>query len=108
PSRAMIRNTSSSSVGRRMLRITSDSTLRFVNHLPSPPVPHYAELDGRFGWNPTPQIELSIIGRNLLDKQHPEFGPPGPFREEAQRNVYGNIYIQSSGHLYYKMLIENG
>jgi iron complex outermembrane recepter protein len=71
--------------------IEVDSTLRFVSQLPSPVVPRYMEFDGRFGWNPTPQIELSIIGRNLLDKQHPEFGTPGPFREEVQRNIYGRV-----------------
>src|SRR5262249_37715801 len=58
--------------------IEVDSTLRFVSQLPSPVVPSYTELDGRLGWNPTPYIELSIIGRNLLDKQHPEFGPASP------------------------------
>jgi len=68
-----------------------DSTLRFVSQLPSPVVPRYTELDARFGWNPKPEIELSIIGRNLLDKQHPEFGPPGPFRVEVQRNIYGRV-----------------
>jgi len=71
--------------------IEVDSTLRFVGNLPSPPVPHYTELDGRFGWNPKPPIELSVIGRNLLDKQHPEFGPATPFREEVQREVYGRL-----------------
>jgi iron complex outermembrane recepter protein len=74
--------------------IELDSTLRFVDNLLSPPVPHYTELDARFGWNLTPKIELSIIGRNLLDRQHPEFGPPGPFREETQRNVYGRVAIR--------------
>ena len=68
--------------------IEVDSTLRFVDNIPSPPVPRYMELDGRFGWNPTPQIELSIIGRNLFDNQHPEFGPPTPSREEVPRNIY--------------------
>ena len=71
--------------------IEVDSTLRFVSQLPSPPVPRYMELDGRFGWNPTPQVELSIIGRNLFDNQHPEFGPLSPFREEVQRNIYGRM-----------------
>jgi len=71
--------------------IEVDSTLRFLSRLPSPVVPRYTELDGHFGGNSIPKVELSIIGRNLLDRQHPEFGPPGPFREEVQRNVYGRV-----------------
>ncbi len=74
--------------------IEIDSTFRFVGALPAPVVPRYSELDGRFGWNPTPKIELSIIGRNLLDKQHPEFGLPSAFREEVQRNIYGRIALR--------------
>jgi iron complex outermembrane receptor protein len=74
--------------------IEVDSTLRFVSRLPSPVVPRYTELDERFGWNPIPKVELSIIGRNLLDRQHPEFGPAGPFREEVQRNIYGRMAVR--------------
>jgi iron complex outermembrane receptor protein len=72
-------------------RIEWDSTLRFISKLPSPEVPSYFELDGRLGWSPTGKVELSIIGRNLLHAQHPEFGPPSPAREEVERNIYGRI-----------------
>lgn len=34
-------------------------------------------------------VEFSLIGQNLLRDQHPEYGFPGPAREEIQRNVYG-------------------
>jgi iron complex outermembrane recepter protein len=74
--------------------IELDSTLRFVDHLPAPVVPRYTELDARLGWLPTANLEFSIIGRNLLDAQHPEFGAPGPSRVEAQRNVFGRVSVR--------------
>jgi iron complex outermembrane receptor protein len=33
----------------------------------------YVALDVRLAWRPAPNVELSLIGRNLLDASHPEF-----------------------------------
>lgn len=54
-------------------------------------VPSYSELDVRLAWHPTEKIELSIVGQNLLHDHHPEFGAPGPDREQIVRSVYGKI-----------------
>ena len=51
-------------------------------------VPAYAELDARLAWQVTRDVELALLGRNLLHDSHPEFGPPGPGREEIQRSVF--------------------
>ena len=67
-----------------------DSTFRVVSSLPAPAVPRYAELDARIGWTATSTLEVSLIGRNLLHSQHPEFGSL-PNREEVQRNIYGRL-----------------
>ena len=37
-------------------------------------VPEYTELDIRLTWQVRPNIELSLLGRNLLDSSHPEIG----------------------------------
>ncbi len=72
-----------------------DSGLRWVDTLhnnngPNPgTVPGYFELDVRLGWHPTRSLELSLVGQNLLHDHHPEYGFPGPAREEIQRSVYG-------------------
>ncbi|VAW88322.1 TonB-dependent receptor; Outer membrane receptor for ferrienterochelin and colicins [hydrothermal vent metagenome] len=52
-------------------------------------VESYVRLDLRLGWRPTSDIELSIVGQNLTDPSHPEFGSV-PFIEatEIERNVY--------------------
>ncbi|HEX2854626.1 MAG TPA: TonB-dependent receptor [Opitutaceae bacterium] len=54
-------------------------------------VPSYLELDVRVAWRPTPRLELSIAGQNLLHSRHPEFGLTGPLREEIKRSVHGKI-----------------
>lgn len=54
-------------------------------------VPDYIEMDIRFGWRPTSNLELSVVGQNLLHDHHPEFGVPDPTRVEIERSVYGKL-----------------
>ncbi len=49
-------------------------------------IPAYSTLDLRLGWSPVKNVELAIIGHNLLDARHPEFGS-----REIQRSVYGKV-----------------
>jgi len=37
-------------------------------------IPSYFSLDARLGWRATKNLEISVIGQNLLDDHHPEFG----------------------------------
>ncbi|HEU5464095.1 MAG TPA: TonB-dependent receptor [Candidatus Binatia bacterium] len=69
-----------------------DSVLRYVDNLNQrgPLVPSYVSLDLRLGWQPTPNWEFAIVGQNLLDKRHPEFGAPAT-RQEIPRSVYGKV-----------------
>jgi len=50
-----------------------DVTAYYVDNLPSEDVPHYLRLDARLGWKINDNTELSLVGRNLLDRLHPEF-----------------------------------
>lgn len=50
-------------------------------------VPAYTELDARLGWRLRPDLELSLLGRNLLHRSHPEIGL-GPGRREIERSVH--------------------
>lgn len=54
------------------------------------PIPAYVTLDARIGWQATPNLELSVVGRNLLDSQHPEFASDFymPYQSEVERSVY--------------------
>jgi iron complex outermembrane receptor protein len=54
-------------------RTQFDVTLRYVGALAQPAVPSYTALDLRLGWQPRPNIDLSIAGQNLLGGGHGEF-----------------------------------
>jgi iron complex outermembrane receptor protein len=72
-----------------MQGVEFDQVLRYVDSLPNPAVPSYFELDLRLAWRPKPGLELSIVGANLLDSAHPEFGGGAAFQPEVERSVYG-------------------
>jgi iron complex outermembrane receptor protein len=61
-----------------------DVTVRHVGALPRPGVPAYTAVDARWGWRVRPGVELSIIGQNLFDPRHAEFGAPAT-RSEYER-----------------------
>jgi iron complex outermembrane receptor protein len=63
-----------------------DVTVRRVGALPRPAVPAYTAVDARWGWRIRPGVELSVIGQNLLDPRHAEFGSPAT-RSEYERTV---------------------
>lgn len=66
-----------------------DSFLRYAGDLPNPATPSYLTLDLRLGWSPRKNLEIAIVGRNLLDDAHPEFS--GTITREVQRSVYGTL-----------------
>jgi len=70
-----------------------DAGLRFVDSLSNPDVAAYWTLDLRLSWKPHPDVELSVVGLNLLDSQHLEFYPTQVVTppREIQRSVYGKI-----------------
>jgi iron complex outermembrane recepter protein len=53
-------------------------------------IPGYTELDLRLAWRGWQQMEISVVGQNLLRDHHPEFGPPAQ-RGEVERAVYGKV-----------------
>jgi hypothetical protein len=44
----------------------------------------------RLGWSPCKNLELSLVGRNLLHNAHAEFASM-PLYHEVQRSVYGIV-----------------
>ena len=77
-----------------------DIGLRWVDTLhnnngPMPgTVPSYVEADARVGWLLAGNLELSIVGQNLLHDHHPEYGFPGATRAEIERSVYGKVLLR--------------
>ena len=74
-----------------------DSWVRLVDDLSASNIPGYVELDLRLGWKPWPNLDLSIVGQNLLDRHHPE-APSSPFLAtqptEVQRSILGKVTWQ--------------
>jgi len=50
-----------------------DSSLFYVGELRDPSIAAYTRLDLRAGWQPSPSLEISAGGRNLLQAEHTEF-----------------------------------
>ena len=69
-----------------------DWITRYVDSLPALGVPHYITMDLRLGWRPSRDLELAIVGRNLLDAEHLEFSgdaATGTPSTEVRRGFYG-------------------
>ena len=71
-------------------RVQWDATARYVDSLPNQRIPSYWALDLRLAFLPTKHLEFSVVGQNLLDNQHPEFGTPAT-RREIRRGIYGKV-----------------
>jgi iron complex outermembrane receptor protein len=68
-------------------RTALDFNLRWVDELPNQMVDAYTALDLRLGWGTPEHWELALVGHDLLDSRHAEFGFPLS-RREVRRGVY--------------------
>jgi iron complex outermembrane receptor protein len=72
-------------------RFEFDPTYRYVSALPVQSVNSYSTMDLRFGWHFAGNVEASVVGQNLFQPNHMEFGiSPGPM-VGVSRSVYGQI-----------------
>lgn len=70
------------------------SRLRWVDRLEEGNIPSYFGLDLRIAWTPRPGLEFSIVGKDLLEDRHSEFGEDRfalTGMHDVQRSVYGQI-----------------
>jgi iron complex outermembrane receptor protein len=67
-----------------------DFALRYVDSLPARDVHAYVTGDVRVGWRATDKLDISAVGQNLFDSQHPEWHPTGVQSRptEVQRGFY--------------------
>ncbi|WP_255702561.1 outer membrane beta-barrel protein [Fulvivirga ulvae] len=74
--------------------ISINGAFRWVDELPinnagvRETVPDNAELDGSIGWQASNKLRLTVAGRNLLHKEHVEYGILGSTRQAIKRSVY--------------------
>ncbi len=69
--------------------------LRYVDSLPmpGPGVPDYVTMDARIAWKPLPTLELSLVGQNLFEPTHREYGidTNGDLTAPVARSMYGKV-----------------
>lgn len=49
-----------------------DTSVYYVDNLPTSDIDNFIRCDARIGWHITENTELSLVGQNLFDPQHPE------------------------------------
>ncbi len=82
---------------RSMMNLTDninfDLWLRYVDNVPNFEIDSYFTVDVRLAWKPINDIELSIVGQNLVDSQHEEF--TSELRDilptQIERSFYGQV-----------------
>ena len=86
-------------------RLQWDTTLRYVDHLPGQflwdntnfdyvSIHSYIQMDMRLNYQITDTLDFSLVGRNLLDSNHPEFGSDDIFYLQSRSNATRGIYAQ--------------
>ncbi len=65
-----------------------DNMLYYVDGITAP-ADSYFRYDTRLGWHVLPDVEVSLIGQNLLEPRHAEF--PGVPQAEVDRSFIGRV-----------------
>jgi len=72
-----------------------DTAFYYADNVPNQNTSAYTRFDVRLGWQPWPDLTLSLGARNLFDNQHPEFGIPmasvNIVPDEVQRAFYMQV-----------------
>ena len=70
-----------------------DLGARYVDSLPGLNVESYIELDARLAWKPKGNLELFLVGQNLIHNQHAEFGSKTIQTQQTQieRGLYAGV-----------------
>ncbi|MCK5872809.1 MAG: TonB-dependent receptor, partial [Methylococcales bacterium] len=70
--------------------------LKYADNVPTFNIPSYITMDTGISWQVNDIIELSVMGQNLLDSQHPEsrneFILTSP--SQVERSVYGKVSLR--------------
>jgi iron complex outermembrane recepter protein len=72
-----------------------DQSLRYVSALPGQRVAAYSTADVGLTWRARPDLSLSIVGQNLFQPHHAEFGGDPDSLVGIKRSVYLKIMWQT-------------
>jgi iron complex outermembrane receptor protein len=73
-----------------------DLWLRYVSELETQNIDKYVTLDAKATWRLMPQLELSLVGRNLLEDDHAEFVEE--FGAQQPAEIPREAYIEALLH----------
>jgi iron complex outermembrane receptor protein len=73
--------------------IEADIYWRHVGELPAPGAPPWSDMTLRVGWRPRPDVDLSLVGRDLLHDRHREFANPAGGVFFQRRAVYARATV---------------
>ncbi len=75
------------------LNLKFDTTLRYVDRLRAVGIPSYVEVDARLAWQASKDLEVAVVGQNLIHDHHAEFAPTfiGTEQAEVERGVFGKL-----------------
>jgi iron complex outermembrane receptor protein len=69
-----------------------DTQVFWVGKVQSQGISSYTRFDARLGWRPIEELELSVVGQNLTDRRHGEFGTGVlSLNSAVPRSVYGKV-----------------
>jgi iron complex outermembrane recepter protein len=71
--------------------LTADVNVRRVSALAAGPVPAYASLNVRVGFDITPRLSVSVVGQDLLDAHHLEWFTAAGANVLVRRSVYAGF-----------------
>lgn len=71
-------------------RARLNATLRHIAEVEGFKLPAYTALDVHISWAVMPKLEASLVGQNLLDNRHSEFGA-APGRSEFERSLFAKL-----------------
>ena len=71
---------------------TLDSQVTYVDELPGMKVDSYTRLDINLGGRLTKSLRVNLVGQNILEKRHREFGEVGDLNlAEIERSVFAKL-----------------
>jgi len=73
-----------------------DIWARYVDRIQNTDIDSYMDLDIHLGWFPIPELELVLVGQNLIDSQRQEFQPQ--FVQVAATEVQRGVYFKAAWH----------
>jgi len=74
--------------------VTLDLWMRYVDSLPELKIDSYVTADVRLAWKPLKSLEIAVVGRNLFEAHHSEFGQDiftSTVPTSVERGVYGKV-----------------